>query len=75
LTEAPARRPVMKALDPEAAVPSCFGPFHRVADGSPRVQAPLVAVSPPKGFRVQPLLSSRSSYRSPQLAAAVPLAR
>jgi hypothetical protein len=46
---------------PLTVVPSCFGPDESVAAGSARSQAPVVAVSVPFGFAVQPVAVSKVS--------------
>ena len=65
--------PVTKAHWPEAAR-RCFGPRALVAAGIERVQRPAVAVSVPSGLRIQPRLSSKSSYSGPQSLTAAGLA-
>jgi hypothetical protein len=48
-------------LTPLTVVPSCLRPLDDVDCGSPRSHAPLVAVSVPEEFVVQPRLVSKSS--------------
>ena len=49
-------------------------PFWRaVVAGFARCQAPALAVSVPSGFVVQPPYVSKSSYRGPQFALALPV--
>ncbi len=62
--EAPASRPVTRSFTPFTVVPSCFGPAESVASGSPRSQSPVVAVSVPPGFLVQPRSISKSSEKT-----------
>ena len=59
--EAPASRPVTRSLTPETVVPSCLVPLEVVVAGSPRSQAPVVAVSVPLGLAVQPVAVSKVS--------------
>ena len=45
-------------------VPSCLAPLEVVASGSPRSQAPRVAVSVPFGLTVQPVAVSKVSLQT-----------
>src|SRR3954471_5079009 len=59
---APAAAPVTRSLTPLGVVPFwVVMPPEVVAAGSPRSQRPVVAVSVPLGFRVQPRLVSKLS--------------
>src|SRR4051794_5782741 len=77
----PASRAVTRSLLPLTVVPSCFAPLESVASGSPRSQAPLVAVSVPPGLTVQPRFVSKSSDQTvvpgaaPQYWASLPITR
>jgi hypothetical protein len=62
----PAASPVVSAREPDGTVPSCFGPLDEVLSGLPRCHTPLVAVSVPSGFLVQPRAASKSSSNAPQ---------
>ena len=53
------------ARDPDGTVPSCLAPLADVDAGLPRANAPLVAVSVPSGFVVQPRAASKSSSNEP----------
>src|SRR5262244_3122487 len=63
-TEAPASRPVTRSLTPLTVVPSCMVPPEVVVSGSPRSHCPVVAVSVPFGFVVQPWLVSKLSKKT-----------
>ena len=59
----PASAPVTRSLLPETVVPSCLMPLELVSSGLARSHWPVVAVSVPLGFTVQPWLVSKSSKK------------
>src|SRR6185295_390684 len=59
--EAPAGRPVTRQFDPPAQAPSWVVTPDDVACGVPRAHCPVVAVSVPLGFVVQPSAVSNPS--------------
>src|SRR5262245_7350057 len=62
--EAPASGPVTSALTPLGVVPCCLVPLEVVVSGLPRAHCPVVAVSVPSGFVVQPVFVSKSSLNT-----------
>src|SRR6187431_702024 len=68
LADVPAAPPVTHALAPDGTVPSCLAPLDEVPSGFARLNLPLVEVSVPSGFAVQPRPTSRSSSKAPQRA-------
>src|SRR4029079_16047841 len=63
--EAPASAAVTRSLTPLGVVPYWVViPPEVVASGLPRSQRPVVAVSVPLGFRVQPRLVSKLSKKT-----------
>src|SRR3990170_4380120 len=64
-TPAPASGPVTRSRLPLTVVPSCMGaPSRLVSWGSPGVQRPVIALSEPKGLRLQPRSLSKSSKKT-----------
>src|SRR5262245_13909492 len=61
---APASGPVTRSLTPLTVVPSCLVPFEVVVSGFARAHCPVVAVSVPFGFVVQPVAVSKLSKKT-----------